>query len=201
MRTMIARGLRHVVHEPVLRIVSVAGVLNNVAWGLLMIVFPLWAVDDLGSKSSASGALWSAFAFGSLIGALGLSRLHAGQAPERVAFAAMFASGAGMLTWLLADSLPVALTLVALTAVLEGPVMASVFTVRQQRTPTSLQAQVMGTLGSVQIAAFSVGTALGGPVVVALGSRSSILVAACTILAAGAIGLAVRATIRDRVAH
>jgi hypothetical protein len=75
--------------------------------------------------------------------------------------------------------------------------MASVFTLRQQRTPSSLQAQVMGTLGSVSIAAFSIGTAIGGPVVVALGPRSSILAAACTILAAGAIGAAARAAIRD----
>jgi hypothetical protein len=106
-----------------------------------------------------------------------------------------------MLTWLIAGSLPVALTLVALTAVLEGPVMASVFTLRQQRTPSSLQAQVMGTLGSVQIAAFSIGTAIGGPLVVGLGPRSSIVAAACTILLSGAIGAAVRATVRDRAAH
>jgi MFS family permease len=201
MRTMIARGLHHVVREPVLRIVSVAGVFNNMGWGVLMVVFPLWAADDLGSTSSASGALWAAFAFGSLIGALGLARFHAEHSPERVAFAAMFASGAGMLTWLLAGSLPAALALVTLTAVVEGPVMASVFSVRQQRTPSGLQAQVMGTLGSVQIAAFSAGTALGGPVVVALGPRSSILVAACTILAAGAIGAVVRATVRDPAAR
>src|SRR3954454_5296300 len=201
MRVMIARGLRHIAHEPVLRIVSVAGVFNNVSWGLLMIVFPVWAANELGSSSAASGALWAAFAFGSLIGALSLAGLQQGHPPERVAFAAMFASGAGMVTWLLAGSLWVALTLGALPAVLEGPVMASVFSVRQRRTPPGLQAQVMGTLGSVQIAAFSVGTALGGPVVVALGPRTSILVAACTILSAGAIGAAVRATIQDPAVH
>jgi MFS family permease len=198
MRTTIARGLRHVVREPVLRIVSAAGVVNNVGWGVLMVVFPLWAARDLGSSPSASGALWAAFAFGSLVGALVLARLYAGYPPERVAFAAMAASGAGMLTWLLAGSLPLALALVVLTAVVEGPVMASVFTVRQRRTPGSLQAQVMGTLGSLQIAAFSVGAAVGGPVVEALGPRSSILAAACAILGAGVIGAAVRATVRDR---
>lgn len=201
MREMIKRGFRHIAGEPVLRIVSAAGVFNNVAWGLLMIVFPLWAADDLGSASSASGALWATFAFGSLIGALGLARLQAGHPPERVAFAAMVASGAGMFTWLVAGSLPVALVLVALTAVLEGPVMASVFAVRQQRSPSGLQAQVMGTLGSVQIAAFSAGTAVGGPLVVALGPRKSIVVAACTILFAGAIAAAARARIREPAAR
>jgi hypothetical protein len=195
MRTMIARGLRHIVREPVLRIVSVAGALNNVSWGVLMLVFPLWAAGDLGSTSSASGALWAAFAFGSLVGALSLSRVHASHPPERVAFTAMAACGAGMFTWLLAGSLAVALALVALTAVLEGPVMASVFTVRQQRTPSSLQAQVMGTLGSVQIAAFSIGSAVGGPLVVALGAHTSIFIAASTILGSAAIGTVVRAAV------
>jgi MFS family permease len=201
LRATIRRGFRHIAGEPVLRIVSAAGVFNNIAWGLLMIIFPLWAADDLGSTHSASGALWATFAFGSLVGALGFARLQAGRPPERVALAAMMACGAGMLTWLVAGSLPVALVLVALTAVLEGPVMASVFSVRQQRSPSGLQAQVMGTLGSVQIAAFSAGTAIGGPLVVALGPRASILVAGGTILSAGAIGAAACAAIRDPAAR
>jgi MFS family permease len=201
MRTMIVRGLRHIVHEPVLRIVSAAGLFNNIAWGMLMVVFPLWAVDELGSKPSASGALWAAFASGSLIGALALAGLQQRYAPQRVAFAAMIACGAGMLTWTLAGSLPVALVLVAATAVLEGPVMAAVFTIRQQRTPSGLQAQVMGTLGSVQIGAFALGSALGGLIVESLGPRSSIVLAGGTILAAGLIGALTLAAVRERVAH
>ncbi|MEA2424958.1 MAG: hypothetical protein QOH13_1368 [Thermoleophilaceae bacterium] len=193
LRTMIARGLRHIVHEPVLRIVSVVSAINNVGWGMLMVVFPLWAASDLGASASASGALWSAFAFGSLIGALGLARFQARHAQERVAFACMFVMAIGMLTWRLAGSLPVALVLVGLTAVIEGPVMSAVFSLRQQRTPRDLQAQVMGTLGSVQIASFSIGSAIGGPVVVSLGSRTTILVVALVVLAAAATGAAVRA--------
>ncbi|MFL5839338.1 MAG: MFS transporter [Thermoleophilaceae bacterium] len=193
LRAMIVRGLRHIAHEPVLRVVSVATAINNVGWGMLMVVFPLWAADDLGASSSASGALWSAFALGSLIGALGLARLQARHPQDRVVFTCMFALGVGMLTWRLAGSLPVALALVGLTAVIEGPVMAAVFSLRQQLTPSDLQAQVMGTLGSVQIAAFSIGSAIGGPVVVALGPRTTILVVACAILAAASTGAAVRA--------
>jgi predicted MFS family arabinose efflux permease len=98
-----------------------------------------------------------------------------------------------MLTWRLAGSLPVALALVGLTAVVEGPVMAAVFSLRQQRTPSELQAQVMGTLGSVQIAAFSLGSAIGGPLVVALGPRTTIVVVAAAILAAAATGAVARA--------
>jgi MFS family permease len=201
LRTMIARGLRHIAHEPVLRIVSVASAINNVGWGMLMVVFPLWAAEDLGASSSASGALWSAFALGSLIGALGLARFQARHPQERVVFTCMFALGVAMLTWRLAGSLPVALVLVGLTAVVEGPVMAAVFSLRQQLTPRELQAQVMGTLGSVQIAAFSIGSALGGPVVVALSPRTAIVVVAAAIAAAAATGAAVRAVATPQVAR
>jgi predicted MFS family arabinose efflux permease len=86
--------------------------------------------------------------------------------------------------------------LVGLTAVLEGPVMAAVFSLRQQLTPSDLQAQVMGTLGSVQIASFSIGSAIGGPVVVALGAQTTIVVVALAILAAASMGAAVRAAVR-----
>ena len=67
-----------------------------------------------------------------------------------------------MLAWALASSLAPALVLVFLTAIVEGPAMAAVFSVRQQRTPMGLQAQVMGTLGSVQVGAFAIGAGLGG---------------------------------------
>jgi len=173
-------------------VVSAAGLVNNIGWGALMVVFPLWAASDLGAGHSASGALWSAFAFGSLIGALSLSRLQTRYPQDWVVFTSMAVMGAGMLTWSLASSLALALLLVWATALVEGPVMAAVFSLRQQRTPASLQAQVMGTLGSIQVAAFAVGSALGGPLVAAVEPRTAIVVVAGAILAAAVTGAAVR---------
>jgi hypothetical protein len=114
-----------------------------------------------------------------------------------VLFVAMIVMGSGMLTWELAGSLPVALVLVTLTAVIEGPMIAAVFSLRQQRTPPGLQAQVMGTLGSAQIGAFAIGSAIGGPLVVASGPRTSIVIVGTAVVLAGAIGAALRAGIRD----
>jgi MFS family permease len=193
----IAEGLRHIVHERVLRVASAASAVNNLGWGLLMVVFPLWAAGDLGASRSASGAIWSAFAAGSLFGALALARVQARHPQEWVLFVGMVVMGAGMLTWVLAASLPVALVFVTLTAVIEGPSIAAVFSLRQQRTPPGLIAQVNGTLGSVQIGAFAIGSAIGGPLVVALGPRTCILVVGSAVVLAGAIGAAVRTTIRD----
>ena len=201
LRESIKQGFRHIAHEPVLRVASASSAVNNLGWGVLMVVFPLWAATDLGSKASASGAIWAAFATGSLFGALALARLQARYPQEWVLFVGMTVMGAGMLTWVLAGSLVVALLLVVLTAVIEGPALAAVFSLRQQRTPHALIAQVNGTLGSLQIGAFAIGAAIGGPLVVAFGPRTCIAIVAAAIIAAGVVGAAIRAALRDPVAR
>jgi MFS family permease len=197
LRRLIADGLHHIAGERVLRLASAAGVVNNIGWGVLMVVFPLWAAADLGASRSASGAIWAAFASGSLLGALGLARIQARHPQEWVLFVGMVVMGLGMLTWMFAASLPTALVLVALTAVIEGPAVAAVMSLRQQRTPMGLQAQVMGTLGSVQVGAFAIGSAIGGPLVVTFGPRTCIVAVGAAVVLAGAIGAVVRAAIRD----
>jgi MFS family permease len=200
-RQLVADGLRHIAHERVLRLASAASAVNNIGWGILMVVFPLWAAADLGASRSASGAIWAVFAAGSLIGALGLARYQGRRPPEWILFGSMVVMAAGMFTWQLASSLAVALVLVFATAVVEGPATAGVFSIRQQRTPFGLQAQVMGTLGSVQVGAFAIGAAIGGPLVVAVGPRVSIVIVASAVLAAGAIAAVVRTRIRDPAAR
>lgn len=201
LRESVAQGLRHIWHERVLRVASASSAVNNLGWGVLMVVFPLWAAQDLGAKASASGAIWAAFASGSLFGALALQRVQSRQRQEWVLFVSMVVMGAGMLTWVFAGSLVPALALVALTAIVEGPAVASVFALRQQRTPVALIAQVNGTLGSIQIGAFAIGAALGGPLVVAFSPRTCIAIVAVAVIAAGALGAVVRASIRDPVAR
>jgi MFS family permease len=193
LRDSIKQGLNHLAREPVLRVASASSAVNNLGWGVLMVVFPLWAASDLGSTTSASGAIWAGFAAGSLLGALTLARVQARHPQEWVLFTSMVVMGAGMLTWVLAGSLAVALVLVLVTAVIEGPALAAVFSLRQQRTPTRLIAQVNGTLGSAQIGAFAIGSAIGGPLVVAFGPRTCIAIVAVAVTAAGAGGGAVRA--------
>ena len=192
LRTAIAQGMRHIVREPVLRVASAAGVVNNIGWGVLMIVFPLWAAADLGASTSASGAIWAAFASGSLFGALALSRIQARFPQELVLYVGMVVMCLGMLTWVLADSLLVGLALVVLPAIIEGPAVAATFTLRQQRTPPALQAQVMGTLGSLAVGAFAIGSAIGGPLVVAFGPRTCIATVAGFVIVAGVAGAAAR---------
>jgi MFS family permease len=197
MRRHIADGLRVIVGDRLMLTANAAQAINNCGWGVLLIVFPLWAAADLGSGHSASGAIWAAFSAGSLIGALTLTGLQSRHSPDRILFTATIVMGAGMLTWDLAGSLAVALVLVTATAVIEGPAISAALTLRQQRTPRALLAQVQGTLSSFQVAMFALGSAIGGPLVVALGPRKCILVVASAIVIAGIIAMAIRAVLPD----
>ena len=199
-RRLVGDGLHFIVHDRVTLVANASQAVNNCGWGVLLVVFPLWAAADLGSGRSASGALWAAFSLGSLIGAVTLTRLPERFAPEHLLFLSMVVTGCGMLAWTLAGTLPVALALILVTAVIEGPAITSVLALRQQRTPVRLRAQVQGTLSSVQVASFSIGAAIGGPLVVAAGPERSIVVVAAAIVLAGVSGAAVRAALPDRSA-
>ncbi len=183
-------GLRHVAATPPLRAVTAAGALNLGGIGLLTVAFPFFAVDDLGADRSVSGYLWAAFAFGSAIGAMTLLRVHTRWAPQRVVVAAIGGLGCLMLLWPLATSVPVALLLIALAGVVDGPNLAATFGARQQWTPPDLLGQIFTTAASLKVGAFSLGAALAGPVVIALEPRGALLVAAAMQFVAVAAGIA-----------
>jgi predicted MFS family arabinose efflux permease len=189
---LVATGIRHVVREPVLRAVTLTGVVSMAAMGLLVVAFPLWAADDLGSGQSSAGYLWTAYAVGSLVGALLLARLQARFPQDLVFFVGIGSLGALMLTWPLAGSLAVALALVAVTTLIEGPALAADLGVRQQRTPAGLLTQVQTLIGGVKVAAFSLGSAAAGPVVESLGPETTIVIAGAGIVAGVAVSAALR---------
>jgi MFS family permease len=182
-------GLRHVVATPPLRGVTVAGALNLGGLGLLTVAFPFFAVDALGSDRGAAGYLWAAFAAGSAVGALVLVRLQTLWPPERVVIVALALLGCLMLLWPLASSLAIALILIAIAGFADGPNLSATFAVRQRWTPRALHGQIFTTAASLKVGAFSLGAALAGPVVVAFGSRATLVIAASTQLAAAAAGL------------
>jgi predicted MFS family arabinose efflux permease len=182
-------GLRQIVAVPALRGVTAAGALGLLGLGLLTVAFPFFAVEHLEAERSAAGFLWAAFAIGSTVGALALVRLNRRLSAETIVLVALTVFGLLMLSWPLAASLPVALVLVALAGVADGPGLAATFAVRQRWTPRRLHGQVFTTGASLKVGAFSAGAALAGPVVVAIGSAETLLVAAAMQFAAAAAGL------------
>jgi MFS family permease len=184
-------GLRHLAATPPLRAVTVAGALNLGGLGLLTVAFPFFAVDVLDANRGLAGILWAAFAFGSMVGALWLVPLQTRWPPERVVLGSLTAVGLLMLLWPLASSVAVALLLIALAGLADGPNLSATFAARQRWTPRHLHGQIFTTAASVKVGSFAIGAALAGPVVVALGASGALVVTALIqILAAGAGWLA-----------
>jgi MFS family permease len=189
LREIVKAGLGHVVATPPLRAVTVAGALNLGGLGLLTVAFPFFAVDALGADRGTAGYLWAAFAAGSALGALALVRLQTLWRPERVVIVALTTLGCTMLLWPLASSLPVALLLIAIAGVADGPNLSATFAVRQRWTPRALHGQIFTTAASLKVGSFSIGAAVAGPAVVSFGARATLVLTACAQLAAAAAGL------------
>jgi hypothetical protein len=128
-----------------------------------------------------------------MVGAMLLVRVHRIWRPERVMLFAMFGVGTLMLTWPLADTLLVAMALIALTGFVDGPGLAATFGARQAWTPPHLLGQIFTTAVSMKVGALSLGAAVAGPAVVTLGAGGTIVVAAGCQFAGVGIGLALGA--------
>ena len=184
---IVREGLSLLGRARVLRAITASAALYMAGTGLLTVAFPFFAAHDLGAGKSAAGALWAAFAAGSALGALLGPRLMSRFAPERVIVGSIAGFGVIALLWPLAGSLPPALALVALAGIADGPGLTATFAVRQEQVPADLYGQVFSTASSLKIGSFAIGSALAGPLVVAIGARGAIVTCACTALASAVL--------------
>jgi MFS family permease len=184
-----ADGIRQILSVPELRGITFAAAIGLGGLGLMTVAFPLFAVEHLGGERSDAGFMWAAFAAGSTLGALTLVRLQRRIPPERIVLAGYALFGAAMLTWPLADSLPVLLVLIAVAGLADGPALAAQFAVRQQVVPPSLYGQVFTTAAGLKVGSFAVGAALAGPAATGLGSAEAMLVAAAAQVTAAVVGV------------
>jgi MFS family permease len=83
-------------------------------------------------------------------------------------------------------------------AVIWGPWTSLSMAVFQDATPPAALAQVIAARGSLLILAAPLGTALGGPIVAALGARGTLLASALATIALGLLTVAVLARARKR---
>ncbi len=151
-------GLRALARERVLLATSLSGSLAAFGWGLMLVGFPVYAVQTLHSSAHASGYLWAAVAAGSILGTF---VLHGPPGLRRVGFSYGIL-GLSALLWPLAGTLAVGIGLIGLTGFLEGPAYSGTIALRQRHAPPAVRAQVMTTLSGVSQLALAAGAALGG---------------------------------------
>jgi MFS family permease len=185
---VVRNGLHALVAVPQLFGTTVAGALNLVGAGFLTVAFPFFCVEHLGVERTASAALWAAFAVGSTVGALALVRLQRGREPHVIVLVSLVAFGVLMLSWPLAESLPVAIVLVAIAALADGPGLAATFAVRQDWAPRDLQGQIFTTAAGLKVGAFALGAAVAGPLVTSIGSSGALIASASTCFVGAAAG-------------
>jgi MFS family permease len=119
-------------------------------------------------------------------------RLQRALPPERVMLLGIGGLGLAMLTWPLAHTLPVALALIFIGGLADGPALAATFATRQRYTPERLHAQVMTTAVGLKIGMLAVGAGAAGPLLGVMDSGSVLLIAATlqfVAVAAGAIAM------------
>ena len=85
--------------------------------------------------------------------------------------------------------MPVALALIALGGLVDGPGLSSQFAARQRWTPSAMLGQIFTTAASMKVGAFAIGAAVAGPAVVALGAPGTIVLAGSLQIAAVVLGL------------
>jgi len=190
----IRQGLGHLAATPVLRGVTVATAVALGGLGLLTLALPFLA-EGLGAGRPGAGYLWAALEAGGMAGALVGARLLADWPPQRVVLAGLALLGLVMATWPLAPSFPVALLLVALAGVLEGPAFAATFATRQRWSPAELRGQIFTTAASLKVGAFAVGAALAGPTVERFGVGGALVAAGTVHVLAALLGMAAGATL------
>jgi Major Facilitator Superfamily len=157
------------------------------AWGTLVIGFPAYAVS-IGAGAHSSGYMWAVISFGSMIGALALAR--GSRSPRLLMGSCFLAMGISAALWLLAESLLVALPLVFLTGLFDGPAFVALISIRQRVAPAQLRGQIFTTASSAHTALFAVGQAGSAIFYKAFGTTATLLGLAGVFALAGVVTLA-----------
>jgi MFS family permease len=190
----VAAGFRHFAAPGPLAAITAVGAIAMGGRGLLTVAFPFFAIEYLGREQDFSGVLWAAFAAGSTVGALMLTRRAARWPSQWVAVGGASLAGLAMVVVPILDSVWAGLAALAVAGALYGPSLAATFDVRRRWTPPEFLGQVSTTAASVKIGSFALGMTLSGGLVAAIGSAEVIAVAAALHVAAGALGAALLGT-------
>ena len=166
-------------------------------YGPVEVALPVHVAIDLHGSAALLGAFWAVFGVGAVIGELAAPFLRRWRVwPTMTAI--VLGWGLALTPLGLPGPLWVALAAFFAGAVIWGPWMSLSMAVLQDASPPGALAQVIAARGSLLILASPLGTALGGPLVAALGARGTLLVSALGTIALGLITVAVLAAARRR---
>ncbi len=184
----VAQGLRATWRIKPLRWNLTIDIFYVLAWGTLNVGFPAYAIS-VGAGAHVAGYMWAAVAAGSMLGGFALAGRPAAVQPRHLIGGYFLAMALTAAVWPLAGSVAVALGLIFVTGVLDGPGLVGLISIRQRLAPPQLRAQIFSTASSLHSAVVAVGAAGAGLLQRALGTDVTLFVWAGLIAVAGAIAL------------
>jgi hypothetical protein len=160
-------------------------------YGPIEVALPVHVASDLHGSAALLGTFWAVFGVGAVIGELSAPFLRRWPVwPTMTGI--VIGWGLAIVPLGLPTPLWAGLAAFFAGAVIWGPWMSLSMAVLQDASPPGALAQVIAARSSLLILASPVGTALGGPIVAALGARGTLLTSG---LATVALGLATAAVL------
>jgi hypothetical protein len=169
-------------------------------YGPVEVALPVHIAGDLHASAALLGTFWAVFGIGSVLGSLAAPYLRRWPLwPTMIGIVA----GWGLSLLPLGLGAPIGLSLAAFAAggLIYAPYNSLAMAVFQDATPAAGLAAVLAARASVMIAAAPIGTALGGPLVAALGAQGTLLASALTTIVLAMLALAAAPRARARAAR
>ena len=164
-------------------------------YGPVEVALPVHVAGDLHDSAALLGTFWAVFGVGAVIGELAAPYLRYWRVwPTMTGI--VLGWGLALIPLGLVTPLWAALAAFFPGAVIWGPWMSLSMGVLQDASPPAALAQVIAARSSPLIIAAPVGTALGGPIVAALGARGTLLASALATVALALITAAILAARR-----
>ena len=164
-------------------------------YGPVDVALPVHVATDLHGSAALLGMFWAVFGVGAIIGELAAPYLRRWRVWP-IMTAIVLGWGLALIPLGLVTPLWTALAAFFAGAVIWGPWMSLSMGVLQDASPPGALAQVIAARGSLLILAAPLGTALGGPLVAALGARGTLLASALATVALALVTAAILAARR-----
>jgi predicted MFS family arabinose efflux permease len=166
-------------------------------YGPVEVALPVHVATGLHGSAALLGTFWAVFGAGAVIGELSAPFLRRWPVWP-VMTGIVLGWGLALVPLGLKTPLWVALAAFFVGAVIWGPWTSLSMAVFQDASPSAALAQVIAVKSALLIIAAPLGTALGGPMVAAIGASGTLLASAVATIALGLITTAVLVTRRRR---
>ena len=183
-----AAGFRFIVQTPALLGLLALTVVFFFLYGPVEVALPLYVVGPLHGSAALLALFWAVFGAAAVIGSTVTGLLR--RLPLwPTAITAVIGWGVALLPIGLLQSAPPALACFAVAGFVYAPYGALSYTLFQTVSPPRLLSQVIAARGALTILAAPMGTALGGPLVVAIGARGTLFASATATIVLGFVAI------------